>query len=129
MPSALDKLAFNTAQAARVSWFFGQKLLASRMGRPVPMPEAVRGRPIPDRRRLLTDLRDLIEQDWRNIEAGYYVPPAEGRLAAHELQELRRRAAPRPEPAHHAAKGVTQLRQLLVVSYHRVTIIGSEERR
>jgi len=42
MPSALDKLAFNTAQAARVSWFFGQKLLASRMGRPVPMPEAVR---------------------------------------------------------------------------------------
>jgi ubiquinone/menaquinone biosynthesis C-methylase UbiE len=78
MPSALDKLAFNTAQTARISWFFGQKLLAARKGRPVPMPEAVRGRPIPDRRRLLTDLRGLIEQDWRNIEAGYYVPPAGG---------------------------------------------------
>ena len=88
MPSALDKLAFNTAQAARVSWFFGQKLLASRMGRPVPMPEAVRGRPIPDRRRLLTDLRDLIEQDWRNIEAGYYVPPAEG--LGNPVEEIRR---------------------------------------
>jgi ubiquinone/menaquinone biosynthesis C-methylase UbiE len=88
MPSALDKLAFNTAQAARVSWFFGQKLLASRMGRPVPMPEAVRGRPIPDRRRLLTDLRDLIEQDWRNIEAGYYVPPADG--LGNPVEEIRR---------------------------------------
>ncbi len=88
MPSALDKLAFNTAQAARISWFFGQKLLAARMGRPVPMPEAVRGRPMPDRRRLLTDLKALIEQDWRNIEAGYYVPPADG--LGNPVDEIRR---------------------------------------
>ena len=88
MPSALDKLAFSTAQTARISWFFGQKLLAARMGRPVPMPEAVRGRPTPDRRRLLTDLRDLMEQDWRNIEAGYYVPPADG--LGNPVEEIRR---------------------------------------
>jgi ubiquinone/menaquinone biosynthesis C-methylase UbiE len=87
MPSALEKLAFNTAQAARISWFFGQKLLASRMGRPVQLPEAVRGRPMPDRRRLLADLKALIEQDWRNIEAGYYVPPAEG---LNPVEEIRR---------------------------------------
>ena len=75
MPSALDKLAFTAEQAARVSWFFGQKLLAARLSRPVPLPEPLRGRAMPDRRRLLGDLWGLIEQDWRNIEAGYYLPP------------------------------------------------------
>jgi ubiquinone/menaquinone biosynthesis C-methylase UbiE len=88
MPSSLDKLAFNAAQAARISWFFGQKLLAARMGRPVPVPEELRRRPMPDRRRILTDLRALIEQDWRNIEAGYYVPPADGLHSP--LEEFRR---------------------------------------
>jgi ubiquinone/menaquinone biosynthesis C-methylase UbiE len=88
MASALDKLAFNTAQAARVSWFFGQKLLAARMGRPVPLPEELRGRPMPDRRRLLADLRSLIEQDWRNIEAGYYAPPVNG--LGNPFEEIRR---------------------------------------
>lgn len=88
MPSALDKLAFTTAQAARISWFFGQKLLAARIGRPVPVPAALRGRPMPDRRRILADLRALIEQDWRNIEAGYYAPPADG--FGNPLEEIRR---------------------------------------
>jgi ubiquinone/menaquinone biosynthesis C-methylase UbiE len=78
MPTALDKLAFDAAQAARVSWFFGQKLLAARLSRPAPLPEALRGRPMPDRRRILADLRALIAQDWRNIEAGYYAAPADG---------------------------------------------------
>jgi ubiquinone/menaquinone biosynthesis C-methylase UbiE len=78
MLSAFDKFAFNAAQAARVSWFFGQKLLAARISRPLPLPEAPRGRPIPDKRRILADLRALIEQDWRSIEAGYYAPPTDG---------------------------------------------------
>jgi ubiquinone/menaquinone biosynthesis C-methylase UbiE len=78
MPSALDKLAFSAAQAARVSWFFGQKLLAARLSRPVTLPERLRGRPMPDRRRILGDLRALIEHDWRNIEAGCYAIPAKG---------------------------------------------------
>ena len=78
MPTALEKLAFDTAQAARVGWYFGQKLLAARLSRPVPLPEELRGRPMPDRRRILGDLRALLAQDWRNIEAGYYAPPADG---------------------------------------------------
>jgi ubiquinone/menaquinone biosynthesis C-methylase UbiE len=78
MPSALDKLAFDAVQAMRVSWFFGQKLLAARVSRPVPLPEPLRGRPMPDRRRILADLWALLEQDWRNIEAGYYAQPAGG---------------------------------------------------
>src|SRR5271167_1878631 len=78
MPSALDKLAFDAVQAVRVSWFFGQKLLAARVSRPVPLPEPLRGRPMPDKRRILSDLWTLIEQDWRNIEAGYYALPKDG---------------------------------------------------
>jgi ubiquinone/menaquinone biosynthesis C-methylase UbiE len=88
MPSTLDKVAFNATQAARISWFFGQKLLAARLGRPVPVPEGLRRRPMPDRRRILADLRALIAQDWRNIEAGYYAPPADG--LGNPLAEIRR---------------------------------------
>ena len=75
MPSRFDKLAFDTTQAARVAWYFGQKLLAARLSRPMPMPDGLRGRKMPYRRRILADLRSLLEQDWRNIEAGYYLPP------------------------------------------------------
>jgi ubiquinone/menaquinone biosynthesis C-methylase UbiE len=78
MPAALDKLTFNASQALRVSWFFGQKLLAARVSRPVALPEPLRGRPMPDKRRILVDLWRLIEQDWRNIEAGYYARPQDG---------------------------------------------------
>jgi ubiquinone/menaquinone biosynthesis C-methylase UbiE len=78
MPTALDKLAFDAAQAARVSWYFGQKLLAARLSPPVPVPAALQGRPMPDRRRILADLFALLEEDWRNIEAGHYLPPQEG---------------------------------------------------
>src|SRR5689334_1607221 len=88
MTSPFDRMAFNTAQAARIGWFFGQKLLAARMGDPVRLPEALRGRPMPDRQRLLADLRSLVAQDWRNIEAGYYAPPAGG--LGKPLEEIRR---------------------------------------
>lgn len=88
MPTTFDKVAFNATQAARISWFFGQKLLAARMGRPVAVPDSLRQRPTPDRRRILADLRALIAQDWRNIEAGYYAPPTDE--LGHPLAELRR---------------------------------------
>ncbi|HUC72496.1 MAG TPA: class I SAM-dependent methyltransferase [Stellaceae bacterium] len=78
MVTAVDKLAFDAAQATRVGWYFGQKLLAARLSRPIPLPERLRGRPMPGRRRILADLRALFEQDWRNIEAGCYALPADG---------------------------------------------------
>ncbi len=43
---------------------------------------------MPGRQRILADLRALIEQDWRNIEAGYYVPPSDG--LGDPLGEIRR---------------------------------------
>jgi ubiquinone/menaquinone biosynthesis C-methylase UbiE len=51
--------------------------LAARVSRPIPLPEPLRGRTMPDKRRILRDLWRLIEQDWRNIEAGYYLPPTD----------------------------------------------------
>ncbi|HVC55569.1 MAG TPA: class I SAM-dependent methyltransferase [Stellaceae bacterium] len=76
---SLGRLAFETAQAARIGWFFGQKVLAARLGRPVPAPPAWRDRAMPDRQRLVADLWRLIEQDWDNIAAGLYAAPEAGR--------------------------------------------------
>src|SRR5436309_16064040 len=78
MPSALDRLTFSARQVGRVSWFFGQKLLAWRVTRPVPLPESLRGRTMPDTRRILQDLGRLIQQDWQDVEAGYYFSPPDG---------------------------------------------------
>ena len=79
MASALDKLLYDTAQRARVSWFFGQKLLAARLSKPVALPQRLKGRAMPDRKRILGDLRKLLERDWRNIEAGVYAAPEDWR--------------------------------------------------
>ena len=78
MSSGFDKFSFDAAQRARIAWYFGQKLLAARRSRPQPVPASLRGRPMPDRRRILADLKALFAQDWRNIEAGYYALPPEG---------------------------------------------------
>jgi ubiquinone/menaquinone biosynthesis C-methylase UbiE len=88
MTNSFDKLAFETAQAARIGWFFGQKLMAGRLARAKPAPRELQGRRTPDRRRLVADLWRLIEVDWRNIEAGVYAPPEDWRGSP--LAELRR---------------------------------------
>lgn len=90
MATALDKLVYDTAQAARVSWYFGQKLLAAQLAKPMPLPERLKGRAMPDRRRILVDLRRLLAQDWRNIEAGLYAAPEDWR--GNPLAELGRAA-------------------------------------
>jgi ubiquinone/menaquinone biosynthesis C-methylase UbiE len=90
MPDAFDKLAFETAQMARIGWFFGQKLLAARLAKPTPVPEKLRGRKTPDRQRLLRDLWRLIEQDWQNIANGVYAAPEDRR--GNPLSGLRRAA-------------------------------------
>jgi ubiquinone/menaquinone biosynthesis C-methylase UbiE len=79
MANTFDRLAFEAAQIARIGWFFGQKLVAARLTRPVPAPPELRGRAMPDRQRLIADLWHLIEQDWRNIEAGIYAAPEDWR--------------------------------------------------
>ncbi len=88
MPGRFEKFAFEAAQAARIGWFFGQKLLAARLSRAVPAPAELRGRAMPDRRRLIADLWRLVEQDWRNIAAGLYAAPEDWRFSP--IAELRR---------------------------------------
>ena len=90
MPDAFDKLAFETAQVARIGWFFGQKLLAARLAKPTPVPQKLRGRKTPDRQRLLHDLWRLIERDWQNIANGVYAAPEDWR--GNPLAGLRRAA-------------------------------------
>ncbi|HZT87169.1 MAG TPA: class I SAM-dependent methyltransferase [Stellaceae bacterium] len=90
MRVSFDKLAYDAAQSLRVSWYFGQKLLAARLSRPLPLPDELRGREMPNRRRILDDLRALLEQDWRNIEAGHYAAPED--WPGNPLAELRRAA-------------------------------------
>lgn len=89
MTNALEKLAFEATQAARIGWYFGHKALVARMTKPIPAP-LLRGRPMPDRRKLIGDLWRLVERDWRNIEAGIYAPPEDGR--GNPLDGLRRAA-------------------------------------
>ena len=88
MPTTVDKLAFEVAQGARIGWFFGQKLLAARLSKPVPLPPDLRGRPMPGRQRLLADLWRLVERDWSNIAAGVYASPEDWRGGP--VAELRR---------------------------------------
>jgi ubiquinone/menaquinone biosynthesis C-methylase UbiE len=93
MVNTFDRLAFETAQLARIGWFFGQKLLAARLARPAPAPPELRGRKMPDRQRLIADLWQLIENDWRNIEAGIYAAPTlfeDGDWQGNPLAGLRR---------------------------------------
>jgi len=88
MATGLEKLAYEAAQTARVGWFFGQKILAQRLTRTIEVPARLRGRKMPDLSRLLADLRRLLEQDWRNVEAGIYAAPEDWR--GNPLNELRR---------------------------------------
>jgi ubiquinone/menaquinone biosynthesis C-methylase UbiE len=90
MANGLEKLAFEATQAARIGWFFGHKALAARLAKPVPLPPHLRGRAMPNRQRLIADLWQLVERDWRNIAAGLYAPPEDGR--GNPIDALRRAA-------------------------------------
>src|SRR5260370_16819593 len=78
MASALQRLAYGAAQGLRVSWYYGQKLVAASRAAAPPVPAAEETRAaLPDRARLLRDLGLLFERDWRNIAAGIYRLPAD----------------------------------------------------
>lgn len=74
MARSLERLAYRTSQRLRVSWYTGQKWLSSRLTESVPVSPELKER-MPERGRLLADLRALLRQDWRNIEDGHYRLP------------------------------------------------------
>jgi ubiquinone/menaquinone biosynthesis C-methylase UbiE len=117
MATALERLAYRTAQRLRVSWYSGQKWLSARLTEGVEAPPELKAR-MPDRARILADLRRLLEQDWRNIEEGHYRlpedmvfrPVAALRKAGHYFADLgavdaRRRAAANDEVFRAAPHG------------------------
>jgi ubiquinone/menaquinone biosynthesis C-methylase UbiE len=88
MANTLEWLAYRASQGLRVSWYFGQKWLSARLATEVPAPPGLKAR-MPDRARILADLRALLEQDWRNIEDGHYRLP-EDVVALRPLEALRK---------------------------------------
>ncbi|HET7594788.1 MAG TPA: class I SAM-dependent methyltransferase [Stellaceae bacterium] len=74
MSMLVERIAYRTAQRLRVSWYSGQKWLSARLTAEVPAPPELKER-MPDRARILADLRALLDQDWRNIEQGLYRLP------------------------------------------------------
>jgi ubiquinone/menaquinone biosynthesis C-methylase UbiE len=80
----LERLAYGAREGVRVSWYFGQKLLAARLSPSAPAPLERRAR-MPGTERILQDLGALLAEDLRNIEAGHYAlppPPVGGPLAS-----------------------------------------------
>jgi ubiquinone/menaquinone biosynthesis C-methylase UbiE len=90
MARALDRLAYGASQGLRVSWYYGQKLVAAARAEPQhgPQEEPEPRRRRADRARLLRDLARLLERDWQNIASGYYQLPAD--LVPNPLPRLRR---------------------------------------
>jgi ubiquinone/menaquinone biosynthesis C-methylase UbiE len=87
MATAFDRVIYGASQGLRVSWYWGQKLLAASRSEEEALPEELHRR-LPDRRRLLRDLAALLERDWRNIAAGHYRLPPD--LLPNPLPRLRR---------------------------------------
>lgn len=74
----VQRLAFAAAQAARVGWYFGQYAIAARLtGRVVDPADRPADVTWPRTAAVLADLRDLLRQDWRNIQAGRYRVPSD----------------------------------------------------
>ncbi len=74
MARPLEKIAYHAAQRLRVSWYTGQKWLSAQLTERVAASPELRAR-MPERSRVLADLRSLIDQEWRNIEEGCYALP------------------------------------------------------
>ncbi len=73
--TAARRLAYAVGQTARVGWYFGQYALAARLAGPTTRPDERPSGPYPATAEVLGDLRNLMETDWRNIEAGLYRMP------------------------------------------------------
>jgi hypothetical protein len=76
MLGPVERLVYGAAQGLRVSWYFGQKILAARGAERMPAPAERRAR-MPDTKRVLRDLGALFARDLENIEKGYYAMPVD----------------------------------------------------
>lgn len=80
MAGPLARLGYGATQGARVAWFMSHYLTLRRIHGPLTPPgeepPTIKG-PRPGWQGLVAAMRELFEQDWKNIEAGIYLPPAD----------------------------------------------------
>lgn len=109
------RLAYAASQSARVAWYLGQYMLAARLGARITGRTRVAsptGKPVPDTRAILEELRALLARDLANIEAGWYRLP-------HDLV---------PDPRRVLADAAAFFRDVPRVSRRRRDHVGTEVR-
>jgi ubiquinone/menaquinone biosynthesis C-methylase UbiE len=72
--NALEWLAYDLGQAARLAWFYAHAQLAGRLAPALLEPVEVEGA-LPTRAEMMADLLRLLRRDRANIEAGHYRRP------------------------------------------------------
>jgi ubiquinone/menaquinone biosynthesis C-methylase UbiE len=103
------RVAYGASQLPRVAWYVGHSLALRRLAEATrrrdgqnTRPRAHAAAPVPDRRRLYSDMAKLFMQDLANVEAGIYPLPADhdgslltllhrSRLFFEDLPEIHRR--------------------------------------
>ncbi len=86
MITPLERTAYILGQGARVGLYWGQSWLSSRMTKRIKLDKPIEG-PFPSTQDILRDLRALMQDDLRNIEAGHYRLPHD--LAETPIKALR----------------------------------------
>jgi hypothetical protein len=78
------RVAYGASQLPRVAWYVGHSLALRRLSEGAQRRNGEKARPrphtnspVPDRRRVYTDMAILFRQDLANIEAGLYPLPAD----------------------------------------------------
>jgi ubiquinone/menaquinone biosynthesis C-methylase UbiE len=72
--NAIERVAYDFGQAARVAWFYGHARLAERLAPPVVEPAEIEGS-LPTLQQMMGDLYELFRRDRANIQAGRYRLP------------------------------------------------------
>ncbi len=72
--NAIEWLAYDLGQAARVAWFYAHAQLAGRLAPALLEPVEVEGA-LPTQAEMMADLLRLLRRDRANIEAGHYRRP------------------------------------------------------
>jgi ubiquinone/menaquinone biosynthesis C-methylase UbiE len=103
------RVAYGASQLPRIAWYVAHSLAVRRLSEQAQRRDGRNARqpahtnlPVPDRRRLYTDMAILLQQDLANVEAGIYPLPADhdgslltflhrSRLFFEDLPEIHRR--------------------------------------
>jgi len=75
MANLLEKLSYRTSQRLRAGWFSTHYAATVRLSPPSTPPTKSEKQKFPGTKTIATDLQQLFDRDWANIEAGFYQAP------------------------------------------------------